>query len=124
MPEQMRGRFGAFIFILGAVSGGAEAMSTHGAGSDPCKVRGSEKLPISVADDLICGEIKGAMARVAPDVRYDVEVRVLSASRLSAVLIVNGKTLPEQNFSVSDRELGAGPVRRFAESLAALAAKH
>lgn len=120
----MRGGFGSFMLILAAVaSQGAAAMSAHAPAVGPCKVVGGEKLPASAGHGVICTEIGRAMARLAPKVRYTVEVKVLSASRLSAVLVVNGRALPEQNLAVSDRELGPGPVRRFAESLAAAAAK-
>ena len=88
-----------------------------------CRVIGGEKLPSAVGKDAVCAEIASAMAKLAPAARYSVEVKVLSSSRLSAALVVNGQTLPDQNIAVSDSELGPGPIRRFAESLAAAAAK-
>lgn len=47
----------------------------------------------------------------------------MSSSRLSAVLIVNGRTLPDQNFAVMDRELSPDSIRRFAQALALEVAK-
>jgi len=44
-------------------------------------------------------------------------------ARLSAALVVNGRTLPEQNFAVMDSGLDAGAIRRFAQSLAQAVAK-
>jgi hypothetical protein len=34
------------------------------------------------------------------------------------VLVVNGRTLPEQKFAVMDRELNSTSIERFADSLA------
>jgi len=44
-------------------------------------------------------------------------------ARLSATLIVDGRTLPVQNFAVMDRGLDAASIRRFAQSLAEAVAK-
>ena len=48
---------------------------------------------------------------------------VAAAVPLGTILVVNGRTLPEQNFAVMDRELNPGAIRRFAESLAGEVAK-
>jgi len=47
----------------------------------------------------------------------------MSSSRLLAVLVVNGRTLPDQNFAVMDRELSPDSIRRFAQALAIEVAK-
>src|SRR5690349_4668659 len=121
----MRGGFGKLLCFVAAVSSsGAVAMSAHGSARVSCTVVGAEKLPPTVGTELICNEIGRAMARAAPSAHYSVEVRVLSPSRLSAVLTVDGRRLEEQNLAVSDRDLAAGPIRRFAETIAAAAAKH
>ena len=44
-------------------------------------------------------------------------------SRLSAVLVVNGRTLPAQNFAVMDSGLDMASIRRFAAALAGEVAK-
>lgn len=58
------------------------------------------------------------MAARAPKVRYTAEVRVLSKSALAALIVANGKALPEQQFAVSDRNLNPLSIKRFAEGLA------
>lgn len=121
----MRGGFVTFLFVLATVaSSGAVAMSTRDSDRVPCTVVGAEKLPSTVGTRLICDEIDRAMERAAPGVHYSVEVKVWSPSRLSAVLTVNGHRLEEQNLAVSDRDLAPGPIRRFAATIAAAAAKH
>lgn len=39
------------------------------------------------------------------------------------MLVVNGRTLPDQNFAVMDRELNQDSIRRFAGALATEVAK-
>jgi hypothetical protein len=57
------------------------------------------------------------MGAAVPNVRYKVEVRVVTPARLSARMVVEGRELPELNLASSDRELTAGAIRRFAKSL-------
>jgi hypothetical protein len=91
--------------------------------SDGCRVVAAEKLPSGVGESsTICIEVERAIAALAPNVRFSAEIKVLSTSRLVATLVVNGRTLPEQKFAVSDRELNPGSIRRFAHSLAAAVA--
>jgi hypothetical protein len=59
----------------------------------------------------------------APTVRYQAEVKVISGSRLSAALVVNGKALPEQRFAVMDGRLSSGAVERFAQAVASAVAE-
>ena len=121
----MRGRVAGFIFFVAALaspSAGAMSASRH-ASQRHCDVANSAKLPAEAGANLICTEVERAVAAAAPKVRYSVQVQVVSSSRLSATLVVNGRTLPEQNFAVMDRELNPGSIRRFAESLASEVAK-
>ena len=83
--------------------------------SGRCHVVGGGK---SVDAGAICGEIERAITAQRPKVQYTAEVRVLSPSRLAATLIVNGRTLPVQNFAVMDGKLGTGSIARFASALA------
>ena len=90
----------------------------------PCRVVNGEKLPPeSGGATALCSAIEQAMASRAPKVRYTAEVRVLSKSALAAVVVANGKALPEQQFAVSDRNLNPSSVKRFAEGLADEVAK-
>ena len=122
----MRGRVAGFILLVGAALAPACA-APMSAGAQPrgrCIVESAAKLPGAAGGaDAICREIERAVASAAPTARYSVAVKVVSSSRLSAVLVVDGRTLPEQNFAVMDRELNPGAIRRFAESLAGEVAK-
>ena len=88
-----------------------------------CHVVAGEKLAGSGGTSAICAAVEKAIAAKAPNANYSAQVRVLSPSRLSALLIVDGHTLPEQKFAVMDRDLNPGSIQRFAESLAAEVAK-
>lgn len=123
----MRGRIaGLLLFIGGAgASGAAEAMSS--AAQTParrCEVMNAARLPAaSGGSKALCREIERAVTAAAPTSSYTAKIVVLTASRLSAALVVNDHALPEQNFAVMDRELDSSSVRRFAEALAAEVAK-
>jgi len=113
-----------FVLLLAVcMPANANAMSTN----RHCRVVAGEKmLAASGGVSALCAEIERAIAAAAPKTRYAVDVRALSASRLAALLTVNGRKLPEQHFAVMDRELDAASIREFAESLAeevAIAAK-
>jgi hypothetical protein len=116
----MRGGFAAFIFLLSAL--GPASAGAMNMGSRPisrCRMVDGEKLPASSGGSAtVCAEIERAIAATAPNAQYRVEVKVLSKSRLSASLIVDGHALPEQNFAIMDSELDAGAIQRFAASLA------
>jgi len=89
-----------------------------------CTIVGSAALPeLPGGSDSICRTIAAAIRAQAPSVHYSVEVTVVSASRLSADLIVEGKKLPQQRFAVMDRGLGEGSLARFAQSLARVVAE-
>jgi hypothetical protein len=89
-----------------------------------CTITGGENLPPgSGGNAALCSAIERAVAARAPTAGYSVQVKVLPRSRLSAVLVVNGRTLPEQKFAVMDRELDSTSIKRFADSLADQAAE-
>jgi hypothetical protein len=104
----------------------ANAALTSPAVSTParCHVVADEKLAAGSGGAVgICSAVERAIAAAAPNADYSAEVRVLSRSRLSASLIVDGRTLPEQKFAVMDRGLNPASIQRFAQSLAAEVAK-
>ena len=94
-----------------------QAMSAHEERN--CRVTGGEKLPAaSGGAGALCAAIEAAVGQHAPKVRYDVEVKVLSRSRLAATILVNDRRLPEQKFAVTDRDLNSESIKRFAAALA------
>ena len=118
----MGSRFAPIILLFaGLTPASASGMSpVSQATPGRCHVVGGEKLPPAIGGgNAICVEIGRAVATVAPAARYSAEVRVVSSSRLAAVLKVDGRLLPEQNFAIMDSELNAGAIQRFARSLAA-----
>lgn len=84
-----------------------------------CRVIGGDKLPAdSGGADGFCAAITRAAAAQLPDRRFKVEVQVRGPSMLTAILTTaEGKTLPEQTFSISDRGMTKGSLERFANSL-------
>jgi hypothetical protein len=105
-------------------SAGSQAMTSPSSQAGSCRVGAGEKLlPDGVRGADICRAIGEAVATAAPATRYSVEVSVLSHSRLSARLVVDGRLLPDQNFAVMDRELNLASITRFADSLAREVAK-
>lgn len=117
----MRGRFAGIWLLVGAAVWSAGAAALGMAVREPerrCEVVNASKLPeASGGPQAICREVERAIAAAAPTARYSASINVMSSSRLSAVLIVNGRTLPDQNFAVMDRELSPSTIRRFAEAL-------
>jgi hypothetical protein len=103
-----------------ALSAGVPSMSSSERDrNDHCQIIGSDKLPASSAGfNTICEEVERAIAAKAPDVRYSAEIKIISASRLAAALIVNGQNLPVQNFAVMDGNLSIASIKRFATALA------
>ncbi|MCY7279802.1 MAG: hypothetical protein LH610_02705 [Sphingomonas bacterium] len=84
-----------------------------------CHVIGGDKLPAeSGGADALCAAINRAAAASSPVPHFAVEVRVLDSSSLAATLTTaDGKVLPEQRFSISDRSLTRGSLERFAKAL-------
>lgn len=93
--------------------------------AEPCRVVGGAKLPAeSGGSNALCAAVKRAAAAKAPGVRYQVEVRVLSPSRLAAtVTTADGRTLPALNHAISDSNLTSKSLERFANAIAAEIAK-
>jgi hypothetical protein len=84
-----------------------------------CRVVDEAKLPAAVGGSVaLCRAVEKAVAARSPGLQYSAEVKVLSPSRLSARLMVGGRALPDQNFAVSDRDLNAVMIDRFAQSIA------
>ena len=96
-------------------------MSSHPNGQ--CNIVGSEKLPHSVSGHEICAEVRRAVAAAAPRSNYSAEIEVLSKSRLAAKLLVNGHSLPVQNFAIMDSDLNEGAIQRFSAALASAIAE-
>jgi hypothetical protein len=114
-------RYARSILFLTAV-----AAFTSPAMSAParCRVVAEEKLAgASGGAGAICTAVEKAIAAAAPNAHYSAQVTVLSPSRLSTSLTVDGRTLPEQKFAVMDRDLNPASIQRFAQSLAAEVAK-
>jgi len=89
-----------------------------------CTVVEGGKLPADTGGpEALCAAVEQAIASAAPGVPYKAEIRVLSRARLAAILVVGGRTLPQQNFAIMDRELNRGAIERFAQSLGAEVAK-
>jgi hypothetical protein len=123
----MWNKFPAAILALAAtvVAASTCAMSApHPQPHGPCRVIGGDKLPAeSGGAAALCATVEHAVAARAPTVRYSAEIRVVSKSALAANLVAHGRKLPEQNFSIVDRNLNPGSIQRFAETLAELIAK-
>jgi len=83
-----------------------------------CRIVAGEKYLGDAQSETLCREIEQAIAGAAPNAHYRAEVKALSPTRLAAVLVVNGRTLPEHKFAVMDAELGLESMQRFARSLA------
>ena len=117
----MWGGIAAIALAGGFVPGGASALNApndlpHGR----CELLGSDKLRQAVPTSSgICEEVERAIAARAPGARYQATVTLMSASRIAAKLVVNGHTLPIQNFAVMDANLSDASIKRFAAAVAA-----
>lgn len=130
LPElsanRMGGKFVAVFIGAGALaSSGSLAMTKiEKASFGNCTVVGGEILPAaSGGSNALCSAIERAVKAQAPTAHYSVKVRVISSSRLSAVIVVNGIELPEQRFAVMDRDLTPASMDHFAQSLALVASE-
>jgi hypothetical protein len=119
----MRGPIAAFLLLAAAFPAGAGAMKSSGAHRHCRVVAGEQFLAGSGGGDALCADIKRAIEAAAPRAHYSAEIRAMQRARLSATLVVNGRTLPEQNFAVMDSGLDARTIHRFAQSLAEVVAK-
>jgi hypothetical protein len=73
--------------------------------------------------EALCAAIRRAIATQAPGARYKAAIKALSPTRLAAIMVVNGQTMPEHKFAIMDDELSPEAMQRFARSLAADVAK-
>ena len=111
------------VGIAGLAATGACAMSGPVQAQGSCRVLDAAKLPPEAGGaDAICGAVARAMAAKAPGLRYSAAIRVVSKSSLAAELSADGRKLPEQRFSVSDRNLNPLAIENFADALAAVLA--
>jgi hypothetical protein len=107
------------LVMAASFLGGACAMASPSGQSTPCRIVDGDKLPDgSGGAAALCTAIERAAAAKAPGVAYTVEVKVLSPSRLAAILTADGRRLPEQNFATMDRDLNGVSFERFAAALA------
>jgi hypothetical protein len=99
-------------------------MNSPSAEQVECLVTGGDKLPPEIGgSDALCAAIGRAAVAAIPDKKFKVEVHVLGHSSLVATLTTaDGKVLPEQRFSISDRSMTAGSLKRFADTLVATVA--
>lgn len=106
--------------MAGSISAGACAMDRQRAESPRCVVRGAEKLPAEAGgSDAVCSAISAATRQRVPGMAYRVEVEVVSASAMVArVTLKDGRALADQRLTVSDRQLNAGSIERFAAAIA------
>lgn len=100
-------------------------MTTPRNAPEPCRVVGGGKLPAeSGGPSALCAAVTRAAAARAPGVRYQVEVRVLSPSRLAATVTTgDGRKLPDLNHAISDSNLTGESLERFAKAIAEEIAK-
>lgn len=92
--------------------------------SAACRVVEGDKLPPDTGGpDALCAAVEKAVASAAPGVRYKAKIRVVSRNRLAAVLVVEGRPVPQQNFAIMDQDLNRAAIERFAQALAAEVAK-
>ena len=110
---------------LASVSGSACAKERPVTESNGCRVTGAEKLPAEIGGAAgICAAIKRAAAAEAAGDKFAVEVRVLSATRLSAkITLKDGRALPERHLAISDSKMRKSSIDRFAKGIAAEVAK-
>ncbi len=110
----------AVAAVFASAGGSACAMTPPERQQGRCHIAGAEKLAgDSGGSDALCAEIQRAIAERAPGVDYSVEVRFLSASRVSAILTTgDGRRLPEMHHASMDRKLGRSSFARFADAIA------
>ena len=86
----------ALLTVAATPFGGACAMSSPENHSPSCRVVDGDKLPAaSGGASSLCTAVERAIAQAAPGARFSAEVRVLSRSRLSATLTLEGRQLPD-----------------------------
>lgn len=107
---------GGATILLGSACACASTPERHPPVS--CKVIGGEKLPSSIQTNLLCQQIKKALADQAAARGAMVEVRVLSKNRLRAVVTTSsGRRLPARTVAVSDRPLSISSVSMLVDAI-------
>ncbi|MCH8615496.1 hypothetical protein LZ016_05205 [Sphingomonas sp. SM33] len=95
-----------------------------GSEAQRCTVVGAEKLPAEAGDArTLCEKIEAAVAAQAPNSHYTAQITVVSKSILAADVSVGGRQLPVRKLGVTDRDLNAGSISRFANAIAEDVAK-
>ena len=120
------GRFATFTLAaaLAVMASDARAMSAALPEDTRCTVVGGDKLPVEAGGaDALCAAVRQAIRAQAPHARYTAQLKIISRSRLTAAVTVDGRPLPEQTLSVMDRNLNPISIERFAQSLATKVAK-
>ena len=118
----MRGRILLFSLAVAGLGSGACAMTASEA--QHCTVVGAEKLPAEAGDaKALCAKVEAAVAAHAPNSHYSAQITVVSKSILAASVTVGGRQLPVRKLGVTDRDLNAGSISRFANAIAEDVAK-
>lgn len=114
-----RGPIAILAFMLASMSGGACAM-TQSNSPERCRVIGEELLPAEIGGGRgLCDALESAVASRAPGVGFTAEIEVRSNSSLHAdIKLSDGRSLPRQKLSVSDRKLNKSSIGRFAIAVA------
>lgn len=120
----MRERLATLIVLLTIAASSQGNHMTLPGPSYRCTVTGVEKLAPAIGGEAgVCVQIVRAMATAGPTGRYEVDIKVLSKSRLTADMVVDGRIVPEQHFAIMDSELNVDAIQRFAASIAVAAAE-
>lgn len=105
---------------IAMTGGGAYGMSGSIAKSHGCHVVDGKKLPSEAGGPrALCAVFEEAIRSRAPNTPYSLELRILSAHSLAAVVtLADGRKLEEQQMAVSDRQLNQGSIKWFAQAIA------
>ena len=119
----------ALLIAAAVPNGSACAMAQTSAQAVNCTVQNAEKLPpalggeaavCSIIDRLVLPSVRSA--GLSPS-SVSVSVNVKSQSLVSAVAVVNGSAMAEQNVASSDRALGASAIEMLGKAIATQIAK-
>ena len=87
-----------------------------------CTLQGVDKLPAASGGvEALCEEIEAATAQLPGP--PSVSIRIASPHLLAATVTVAGRDLPEIKMSRSDKIFDRAGFKRFAEAIAAAAAR-
>jgi hypothetical protein len=119
-------RFAASLLAVAVAASASDACAMTQPVSENihCLVTGADKLPHETGGaDAVCDVIRTAIGKEAPNAQVHIEVRVLTPSMLTTVLVVGGRALPAQKLAVMDRKLNPRSIEQFAQSIAAKVAQ-